>query len=183
MTPSRFTRMLAAGGLILLQTACGQSSQHEIRQWMTEQRNAVAPKVEPIPEPKRFVPQQYGSESAVSPFSPEKLFSALRSESASGAGSALIRAELDRRKEPLEFMPLDSMSMVGLMDRGGRKVALVRVDKLLYQVGVGQYMGQNFGRVTQISEHELVLREIVQDPAGDWVERQAMLQLQEETRK
>jgi type IV pilus assembly protein PilP len=183
MKPSRFTVVAAASGLALLLTACGQSSQQEIRQWMTEQRNAVVPRVEPIPEPKRFVPQQYGAESAVPPFSAEKLFSALRSESASGAGSALMRAELDRRKEPLEFIPLDSMSMVGLMDRGGRKVALIRVDKLLYQVGIGQYLGQNFGRITQIGEHELVLREIVQDPAGDWVERQATLQLQEETRK
>ena len=90
---------------------------------------------------------------------------------------------MERRKEALESIPLDSMSMVGLMDRGGRRVALIKVDKLLYQVGVGQYLGQNFGRVTRISEHELVLREIVQDPAGDWVERQATLQLQEETRK
>lgn len=183
MKPSRFTVLATASALALLLTACGQSSQEEIQQWMTEQRNAVAPKVEPIAEPKRFVPQQYGSEAALSPFSPEKLFSALRSETASGAGSALIRAELERRKEPLEFVPLDTMSMVGLMDRGGRKVALVRVDKLLYQVGVGQYLGQNFGRITQVGEHEIVLREVVQDPAGDWVERPATLQLQEETRK
>ncbi len=75
------------------------------------------------------------------------------------------------------------MSMVGLLDRRGRKVALVRVDKLLYQVGIGQYLGQNFGRVMKISEREIGLREIVQDAAGDWVERPVTLQLQEETRK
>ncbi len=175
--------ILAAVPALALLTACAQSSPDEIRQWMTEQRNVVVPRVEPISEPRRFVPQQYGSGAAVSPFSPEKLFSALRSESAAGAASALIRTELDRRKEPLELVPLDSMSMVGLLLRDGRKVALVRVDKLLYQVGIGQYLGQNFGRVTQIGEQEVVLREIVQDPAGDWVERQATLQLQEETRK
>ncbi len=173
---------LAAVPLVLL-TACAPSSHDEIRHWMTEQRNVVVPRVEPIPEPRRFVPQQYGSGSALSPFSPEKLFSALRSESAAGAGSVLIRAELDRRKEPLELVPLDSMSMVGLLNRNGRQVALVRVDKLLYQIGVGHYLGQNFGRVTRIGEQEVVLREIVQDPAGDWVERPATLQLQEETRK
>ena len=183
MRSDRITRQAASLSLALLLTACGQGSHDEIRQWMTEQRNAVSPQVEPIAEPKRFVPQAYGSESAVPPFSSEKLFIALRSESASGAGSALIRAETDRRKEPLELLPLDSMSMVGLMYRAGRKVALVRVDKLLYQVGVGQYLGQNFGRITQIGEHEIALREIVQDAAGDWVERPATLQLQEETRK
>lgn len=183
MRSARLAAIAAELWLCLLLAACGLSSQDEIRQWMIEQRNLVAPKVEPIPEPRRFVPLQYESESALPPFSPEKLLSALSSESASGAGSALVRAELERRKEPLELIPLDSMSMVGLMDRGGRKVALVRVDKMLYQVGVGQYLGQNFGRVTDIREHEVMLREIVQDPAGDWVERQATLQLQEETRK
>lgn len=183
MKPSRFTVGLAASTLLSLLAACGRSSQEEIQQWMTAQRNAVAPTVESIPEPRRFVPQQYMSATALSPFSSEKLLSALRSETASGAGSALLRTEMERRKEALESIPLDSMSMVGLMDRGGRRAALIKVDKLLYQVGVGQYLGQNFGRVIRISEHELVLREIVQDPAGDWVERQATLQLQEETRK
>ncbi len=183
MRPVRITRQVAVLGLALLLTACSQGSDDEIHQWMTEQRNAVSPQVEPIAEPKRFVPQAYGSESAVSPFSSEKLFIALRSESTAGAGSTLVRAELDRRKEPLELVPLDSMTMVGLMDRAGRKVALVRVDKLLYQVGVGQYLGQNFGRIMQIDGHQIVLREIAQDAAGDWVERPATLQLQEETRK
>ena len=183
MKPIHSVPLGAALGLVLLLAACGQADQDEIRQWMAEQRQAVSPQVEPIPEPTRFVPQAYGSESVLPPFSAEKLFVALRSESASGAGGALIRAELKRRKEALEFIPLDAMSMVGLLDRRGRRVALVRVDKLLYQVGVGQYLGQNFGRVMKISEHEIALREIVQDAAGDWVERPVTLQLQEETRK
>lgn len=183
MKPLHPVPLGTALGTILLLAACGQAAQDEIRQWMTEQRHAVSPQVEPIPEPIRFVPQAYGSASVLSPFSAEKLFVALRSESASGTGGTLIRAELNRRKEALESVPLDAMSMVGLLDRRGRKVALVRVDKLLYQVGVGQYLGQNFGRVMKISEHEIGLREIVQDPAGDWVERPVTLQLQEETRK
>ncbi|MEO0003977.1 MAG: hypothetical protein RLZZ22_1669 [Pseudomonadota bacterium] len=183
MKPIHFTPFGTALGAALLLAACGQAAQDEIRQWMTEQRRAVSPHVDPIPEPTRFVPQAYGAASALPPFSAEKLFVALRSEGASDAGGALIRAELNRRKEPLESVPLDAMSMVGLLDRRGRQVALVRVDKLLYQVGIGQYLGQNFGRVMKISEREIALREIVQDAAGDWVERPVTLQLQEETRK
>lgn len=183
MTSSRAICLAGAWGLTLLLSACGNGSEDEIRQWMVEQRNTISPKVEPIAEPKRFVPQEYGSQTAVSPFSAEKLFIALRSESASGSNSELIRPELNRRKEPLELIPLDSMSMVGLLDQRGRKVALVRVDKLLYQVGIGNYLGQNYGRVIRISDNELTLREIVQDAAGDWVERPATLQLQEESKK
>jgi len=54
---------------------------------------------------------------------------------------------------------------------------------LLYQVRPGQYLGQNYGRITKISETEVVLREIVQDAVGEWIERPAALQLQEEGSK
>jgi type IV pilus assembly protein PilP len=54
---------------------------------------------------------------------------------------------------------------------------------LLYQVKVGNYLGQNFGKVTKVTETEVSLREIVQDAAGEWIERQASLQLQEGSTK
>jgi type IV pilus assembly protein PilP len=75
------------------------------------------------------------------------------------------------------------MSMVGSLNREGQLVALVKVDKLLYQVRPGNYLGQNFGRVTRITETEVVMREIVQDSAGEWTERAAALQLQEDASK
>lgn len=179
------SRILAAAALAFLPwlAACGASSTDDLRQWMIEQRNSISPKVDPIAEPKKFTAQAYGGESSLAPFSAEKLLVALRSETSVSGNSALVKPELSRRKEPLEFMPLDSMGMVGLLDKQGRKVALVRVDKLLYQVRVGQYLGQNFGRITKISDTEITLREIVQDAAGDWVERPATLQLQEGSQK
>jgi type IV pilus assembly protein PilP len=73
--------------------------------------------------------------------------------------------------------------MVGSLNRQGQLVALVKVDSLLYQVRPGQYLGQNYGRITRISETEVVLREIVQDAVGEWIERPAALQLQEEGSK
>jgi type IV pilus assembly protein PilP len=69
------------------------------------------------------------------------------------------------------------------MNRAGKLVALVKVDQLLYQVTQGNYLGQNYGRVLKISENEINLREIVQDAAGEWIERPATLQLQEEVSK
>ena len=62
------------------------------------------------------------------------------------------------------------------------RVALVRIDKLLYQVKVGDYLGQNYGRVTKITEGDVDLREVVQDAAGEWIERSSELQLQEKKR-
>ena len=165
-------------------TACGSSEQEELQQWMAEQRSLAKPRVDPLPEPKKFSPQAYTQETAIEPFSAQKLTQALRRESNQAtSNAALIAPELSRRKESLEAMPLDAIAMVGSLVKLGQPVALVRVDNLLYQVRVGNYLGQNYGRITKISETELALREIVQDAAGEWIERTATLQLQEGSKK
>ena len=163
--------------------ACTQSGQEELQQWMNEQRAQTRPKVEPIPEPKKFTPQAYTQERAVDPFSNQKLTQALKRESAQTSTTAsLVAPELARRKEPLEAYPLDAMTMVGSLIKQGKPVALVRVDNLLYQVRPGNYLGQNYGRIVKVDETEVVLREIVQDSAGEWIERTAALQLQERSK-
>jgi type IV pilus assembly protein PilP len=50
----------------------------------------------------------------------------------------------------------------------------------IQQVKIGNYMGQNFGIVTEIGESTVTLKEIVQDElSGDWVERSTTISLQE----
>ena len=114
------------------------------------------------------------------PFSNQKLAVAIKQEARQP--NSLLAAELNRRKEPLEAYPVDSMSMVGSLTRGGRQFALLKVDNLLFQVKQGDYLGQNFGKITRINETEVLLREIVQDAAGEWIERTSTLQLQEKAR-
>jgi type IV pilus assembly protein PilP len=164
--------------------ACGSSDHEEIQQWMQEQRASIKPQVQPIPEPKRFTPQAFTQEAAVDPYSQQKLTVALKREAqqAGSASAALLQPELNRRKEPLEAYPLDAMAMVGSLIKEGRPVALVKVDNLLYQVKPGNYLGQNYGRITKVTETEVVLRELVQDAAGEWIERNSTLQLQEKSK-
>ena len=172
-----FLPALVVGALTL--SACGTSDQ-ELQSWMTDQRNQSRPKIERLPEPTKFAPQGYTQDGVVEPFSNQKLAQALKRDSnQSAANTALIAPELARRKEPLEASPLDAVAMVGSLIKAGKPVALVRVDNLLYQVRAGNYLGQNFGRITKVSETGLSLREIVQDAAGEWIERTATLQLQE----
>lgn len=162
---------------------CGLSNEDELRQWMTEQKSQTRPKVAPISEPKQFKPENYTQVTSIEPFSNQKLTQALRRESSQAtANGALVAPELARRKEALESFPLDAMVLVGSMTKAGQPVALVKVDNLLYQVRPGNYLGQHYGRVTKISETEVSLREIVQDAAGEWIERTATLQLQERSK-
>ena len=164
-------------------SGCGSSGQEELQEWMTSQRNATRPKIAPLLEPTKFTPQIYGQEGSIEPFSKQKLVQALKKDSSQAtANAALITPELSRRKEPLEASPLDTVTMVGSLTKAGQPVALVRVDNLIYQVRVGNYLGQNYGRITAVTEASVVLREIVQDAAGEWTERPATLQLLEETK-
>jgi type IV pilus assembly protein PilP len=156
------------------------ADQDELQQWMEQQKREVKPNVEPLSPPKKFNPQPYAALGAVEPFSTQKLTVALKQEARQP--NSLLAAEINRRKEPLEAYPVDSMAMVGSVTRNGRQYALLKVDNLLYQVKAGDYLGQNYGRITRISETEISLREIVQDAAGEWIERPAALQLQERVR-
>ncbi len=177
----RPTRLAVGPALLVtaLLVACSPETD-ELQKWMEQQRREAKPNVQPLQAPKRFDPQPYSAAQGVDPFSNQKLTVALKQEARQP--NSILAAELNRRKEPLEAYPLDSMSMVGSVTKHGLPVALLRVDNLLYQVKLGDYLGQNYGRITRIAETEVRLREIVQDAAGEWIERPATLQLQEKAR-
>lgn len=181
MSPSvRALRMVAAAALAwtaaVTLTACSDPHE-ELQAWMDEQRRDARPRVSPLVPPRKFDPQPYLASQAVEPFSIQKLQVAIKQESRQP--NSLLSPEMNRRREPLEAYPLDSLSMVGSLVRSGRTYALLRADNLLYQVKVGDYMGQNYGRVTRITETEIALRELVPDTLGEIVERASTLTLQE----
>lgn len=169
--------ILCLMSLSLLGLAACTSEDEELQAWMDQQRHEVRPSVQPLSPPQKFNPQAYVGLDGVEPFSTQKLTGALKQEAAQP--NSAVAAELSRRKEPLEAFPLDSMSMVGSVSRKGVPYALLKVDNLLYQVKVGEYLGQNYGKIMKITETEITLREIVQDAAGEWIERPTTLQLQE----
>ena len=167
----------AAIGIAFVALSGCAADQDELNQWMEQQKREVKPSVEPLSAPKKFNPQAYMALGQVEPFSTQKLAVALKQEARQP--NSLLAAEINRRKEPLEAYPVDSMAMVGSVVRNGRPYALLKVDNLLYQVKPGDYLGQNYGKITQISETKVAYREIVQDAAGEWIERNSALQLQE----
>jgi len=99
------------------------------------------------------------------------------------SGSKLA-PDFNRRKEPLEAFPLESLSMVGTLAKNKSVYALVRTpEKEVYQVRAGNYLGQNYGVITEVADGELKLKELIQDGAGDWTERSSTLQLQQTDQK
>lgn len=165
---------------LCLLSGCWGSEHGDIQQWIATQKSTTKPRIQPLKEPSVFTPQAYIASSGMDPFNMLKLTQVLSRESAQNtSNTALLLAEQNRRKDELESYPLDSMSLVGSMKKSGQDTALLRVNQLIYQVKPGSYIGQNYGRILQIGEHSIKLREVVQDAAGDWVERMTTLDLQE----
>lgn len=156
---------------------CGDGGLHEVKQWMDEVRKQTVVSVPKLAEPKKFTPFVYTLKNEVDPYNPAKLAVALaKLEARSGSG---IKPDLDRRREPLEAYPLDTLRMVGTLEKPGLSYALLQADKGIFQAKVGNYIGQNFGMITKITDTEVEIKEIVRDAAGEWTERKAKLELQE----
>jgi type IV pilus assembly protein PilP len=177
MIAPRITHLIICSTLLIGMVGCGDGGVQEVKQWMDETRQQTKVSIPKLSEPKKFTPFAYADKDNIDPFNPNKLavaFAKLQSKSTSA-----LAPDMDRRREPLESYPLDSLKMVGTLQKTGLSYALILADKTVYQAKVGNYIGQNFGMVTQISETEVELKEVIQDASGEWVERKAKLELQE----
>jgi type IV pilus assembly protein PilP len=149
----------------------------ELRSFVRDSEKGLPRRIEPLPAVKPFEPFTYEGFDLPDPFKPRKL-----TANRDGGGGG-VAPDLNRRKEPLEAFPLEQLKMVGTLSQANDTFALVRAEKTLYRVKKGNYMGQNFGLITDVSESDIKLKEIVQDSAGDWAERQSVLPLLEEAGK
>ena len=160
-------------GACVLLAGCAGGSEDDLQAWMNEQAKTMRGSVQALPELKSFPVVAYVGTQGDDPFR------SARMEPERRASAGALRPDMDRRREPLESYPLESMQMVGILMQGRNTHALIKANNALHQVKVGNYMGQNFGVVTQITETEVTLRELVEDVYGDWVERITPLTLQE----
>lgn len=163
---------------VLLISGCGTNDNPEdIQIWMDDVAKNARGKIAPLPEMKPYEPMVYDAQALVDPFNSSKLGG---DKKKSGGG---VQPNLERPREPLEVFPLESLSYVGSVVKKSGVSAIVRADSVLHNVKVGNYMGLNFGVVVKISDTEIILKELVQDGAGDWRERESKLQLQEQEGK
>lgn len=141
-----------------------------LEEWVADVRAQPAPPLDPLPVMQQFETFEYAAQGLRDPFS---------DAFTSDAGGSGPRPDSDRRKQPLEEFPLDSLDMVGTIGQGGGLVGLVMApDKVTHRVRVGDYLGQSDGRITSIAEDRIELVELVPDGAGGWLERPASVALE-----
>ena len=159
----------------LLLAACGGEEFQDLHDFVKNAGADMRGKVDPPPEIKPYEPFNYDNSMGLpNPFKPRK------SELKSVGQPGLNQPDMERRKEALEEFPLDTLKMVGFLYQGNLGYAIIRSpDGKLHRVKTGNYLGQNFGQITEVSETEVKIKEVVQDSTGDWSERMSSLQLVE----
>jgi type IV pilus assembly protein PilP len=154
--------------------SCGGEQYSDLRQFVKDSDNLPRGRIPPLPDVKPYEPFNYDAYDLVDPFKPRKIEPP---KTAAGGG---IQPDLTRRKEPLEAYPIENLRMVGTLQQGKTNFALVKSpDNNLFRVKIGNYLGQNFGLITDINESTIKLKEIVQDSGGDWTERISTMTLVE----
>jgi type IV pilus assembly protein PilP len=146
------------------------SDPDNLENWVASEKAKPAPPLDPIPVMQQFETFIYNDQGMRDPFA-----APVDTRSATSGP----RPDPDRRKQPLEAYPLDSLNMVGTLGAGANLVALVMSpDKVTHRVTPGTYLGQNDGKVTAVLADKIVITELVPDGAGGWIERPASIALE-----
>jgi len=154
-------------------SGCGSDGMDDLRDWVIKERKGRKPRVEPLPEIRTQESFVYEADTLADPFAPFNL-------KPQGGVAGGPSPDINRRKEPLEDYPLDALRMVGTLSRGNQSWAIIQApDGIVYRVKNGDHMGQNFGMVTDITEENVKLVELIQNPLSDWIEREAKLAILE----
>ena len=166
---------------VLLAAGCDNDPNVDQKQELNALTKDLRGRVDPLPQVTPYEPVPYKAEGLVDPFRPSRID--VGQTGPTGPKNPRVEAELTRPKEPLEAFPLESIKMVGTLTQGPETFGIVRAGPNLFRVRKGNYVGQNFGVVTNIDEAQIGLKELVQDGGGDWVERTSALQLVQEAQR
>ncbi|SFP64345.1 type IV pilus assembly protein PilP [Nitrosomonas cryotolerans] len=163
--------------VLFIITACSGTDYSDLDEFIQNSGKDLRGKVDPLPEVKPYQYFTYEAFDIPNPFMPRKKDPTQHVDSG-------LQPDLKRRKELLEDFPLENLKMVGSLQQGEAVYALIKSsDGPLHRVKVGNYLGQNFGKINHISEYTVTLREIVQEGTNEWTERISTLMLEDQRQK
>ncbi|HEX7030843.1 MAG TPA: pilus assembly protein PilP [Gammaproteobacteria bacterium] len=167
-------KALAAAMLALSLAGCA-GDMSDLQQFVAQEKSRQPGPIEPLPQIQPYETFTYQAQDLRSPFQPDESSGQAAAERGAGGGSG-IQPDFNRNKEYLERFPLDTLSMVGTITADGKEFGLVAdPDGAVHRVQVGNYVGQNHGRIIEITDMQITITEIVPDGLGGWVENQAAI--------
>lgn len=171
---SAWVKLVLIAGSLLVLAGCTRGTS-DLHQWVAQEKARKGAPIKPLPVIRTFETFTYNDQDRRDPFSPST--AEIQPPSSNGAGP---RPDQNRPKQPLEMFSLDSLKMVGTVGTGGRTEVLVQdPNKVIHRVHAGEYMGQNYGRITAITDDHIDLVELISNGNGGWMERPASIALGE----
>lgn len=162
--------IMAIVSITLVLSGCDNSEKsQQVKHFIQNAKLQKSKPLEPLPEIKIVAPIKYSLSHLRNPFARSK-----------NNGSANRAPDLNRPRGPLENYALDSLKMIGLMETNNQKWAIISApDGMVYSVTLGEYVGQNYGKIIDINPKKVTITESFQ-VGGEWQERKSALQLSTE---
>jgi len=171
-------KLYVATALAVLLGGCA-GDLRDLEQFVHETQQKHSGSVEPLPQFEPYQNFEYERSALRDPFASDSGVVDKPATVATNTGG--LQPDQNRRREPLEFFPLDTLSMVGVLEQNAVTWGLIQApDTTIHRVLEGNYAGENFGQITRITEERVNILEIVPDGLGAWVEREASLVLGEQ---
>lgn len=159
---------------------CGGGGLQDLQAYVAEVKARKPGALDPLPTIKPYRRYVFRGEGLRDPFQPPKRTVLATVQEDSGSGSSGFTPDFGRVREPLEFFPLDQLRVVGTLGKQDDLWALISAPDGVHRVSTGNYIGQDFGKITSITNRGIEIREIVSDGFGGWLEKPGELALSEE---
>lgn len=158
-------------------SGCAGEDMQDLQAYVAQVKASHKGRLAPMPEPKPFESMEYAAHTLRDPFVPTFVDPTKQPLELRGMNA---RGQQPRRREPLESFPLDTLKLMGTLQRGGSIQAVIKApDGAMYTVKSGAYVGQNHGQITRVTENRLELRELISDGMGGWERRSTTMGLSE----
>ena len=143
----------------------------DLQTFISQTKSAHVGSVKPIPQFKPYESFSYSAGELRDPFVAE-----VELNNEDTTKTSLLNPDTTRPRQPLEIFPLDTLSMVGILEQNAQQWGLIKDPKnTVHRIQVGNYMGQNEGRIVEINESAVLLVEIVPDGIGGYIEQDASI--------
>lgn len=176
MKNSRLLRVAALCGALIALAGCTRGMS-DLRDWVAKEKMKKGAPIDPLPVIRTFETFEYTDQGERDPFSPSLAETQPAATSPNATGP---RPDENRVKQPLEMFALDSLKMVGTVGTGDNIEVLIKDPTgVIHRVHKNEYMGQNYGRITAVSDDHVDLVELISNGNGGWMERPASIALGE----
>ena len=150
-------------------SGCGGDQHGDLKEYVEQVKARQKGRIQPLPDVRPYESFSYAAGDLRNPFSP------FVQESVESIDNGLS-PDLNRKREALEQFPLDTLVFVGHIEKKGILWGLIAApDDTVYRVQAGNHMGKNYGEILSISETSILLKEIISDGTGGWVDRETTM--------